>query len=413
MRTSKLSTILTKEMLEYNYNLYGSMQKMADALNISIDSIYKYMKLYNIKYNQHYVGLYECDHHLFSRDDERSFYLAGFIAADGSLQNRKYSKILKITLSEKDYDHLYNIKNILKSNNPIIKYKVKPSKLVKSINNCVQLQIVSKDIYSDLSRFNIVPNKTFIYYMPEWLINHPLINHFMRGYFDGDGSFSYCGLGPNRIVKQMSFNLLGTELFIKQYKAILEQKCVINIAKIIKRKNIYLFNYSGNINIAKITKFLYKDATIYLNRKYDKIKHLSIYKHYIRMKKENKEDFWITNITRKEVHLVDIGVRIKPMRSLNLLDKRHYSITKEQLDKSATSGYLFTRKNDVVIRKVPPLSEQTHTPLIDRDAVFQTRQRSSVELENIKYEELDVSDDEYAEENSDTAETDHLGKWNK
>src|SRR6202012_4195146 len=104
---------------------------MADKLNISIDSISKYMKLFNIEYEQHYKGIYTCDHNFFSQDTEQSFYLAGFVAADGSLQKRKYSKILKITLSEKDQSHLEKIKILLGSNNPIKNYVVKPSELVK------------------------------------------------------------------------------------------------------------------------------------------------------------------------------------------------------------------------------------------------------------------------------------------
>jgi hypothetical protein len=51
--------------------------------------------------------------------------------------------------------------------------------------------------------------------------------------------------------------------------------------------------------------------------------------------------------------------------------------------------------------------------MMQEDAIFPTKQRSSVELENIKYEELAISDDDYAAENTDSAESDHLGKWNK
>lgn len=128
-------------------------------------------------------------------------------------------------------------------------------------------------------------------------------------------------------------------------------------------------------------------------------------------KEDTKDFFWITNITKKIVNLSDINVVIYPMRSLNLMDKKHYSFKKEQLIKSAESGSLKAKEKMVVVRKVPPVLEKQPRILIQEDAVFQTRQRSSIEVENIKYEELDVSDDQFAAENADTAETDHLGKW--
>lgn len=132
------------------------------------------------------------------------------------------------------------------------------------------------------------------------------------------------------------------------------------------------------------------------------------------MIKQVKEDFfWITNITKRAIHLEDIGVVIHPMRSLNLLDKKHYHLTREQLEKSAECGSLLKKKKSVVVRKVPPgVAPKTQIPLKE-DAIFPTKQRSSIELDNIKYEELETSDDTFAEENAESAQADHLGKWNK
>lgn len=266
--------MLTKEMLEYNYTLHGSMQKMATALGISVDSIYKYMRLCGVDYAPHYKGIYTCNHNVFASDTEKSFYLAGFIAADGSLQGKKYSKVLKITLSIKDRAHLEMMRSLLGSDNPIKTYWVEPNECVKTRNQCVELQIVSKSIYTDLRRFNIVPNKTMVYSIPNWLLTHPNVNHFMRGYLDGDGTFSHCGLGKGRIVKQASFSMIGTERFVTQYRDILVANCNITPAKITKKKSIYATCYSGNNVLRDMASFLYKDATIYLPRKYDKIKHL-------------------------------------------------------------------------------------------------------------------------------------------
>lgn len=265
-----IQNILNKEMLEKEYIICGSITKMSEKLNLSTDSIRKYMKIFNIPYSKHYSGIYTCNNDFFKLDSPESFYLAGFIAADGSVQYRKYSKVLKITLSLKDIDHLDKIKTILNSTHHIKKYKVKASKLVKKELYCCELQIVNKTLVEDLKRFNIVPNKTFKYEMPLWLVNHKFINHFMRGYFDGDGTISQCGLNKNRSIKQLNFSIIGTEPFIRQYQNILINNAYLNRTKILKHHNVYKLCYSGNNTIKNIFNFLYEKDSICLTRKYKK-----------------------------------------------------------------------------------------------------------------------------------------------
>ena len=121
--------------------------------------------------------------------------------------------------------------------------------------------------------------------------------------------------------------------------------------------------------------------------------------------------FWVTNISKRIVSLTDLALAIQPMTSVNLLDKKHYSFNKEQLLKSASSGSLFAKKDKIVVREFPPGVKKKEQMPFQRDAIFPTKQRSIVELENIKYEELELSDDDFAKENADTAQQDHLGKW--
>jgi hypothetical protein len=132
-----------------------------------------------------------------------------------------------------------------------------------------------------------------------------------------------------------------------------------------------------------------------------------------RKKPQNKQSFWITNISQNNVSIGDLGLHIYAMRSINLLDARHYSLTLEQIQKSAESGSLFQKRDKVVIRKVIPEAASEISPPIQTDAMFPTRQRSLVDVEKITYEELDIKDEDFAEENADTAELDHIGKYNK
>lgn len=271
MSKNSLETVLTREILEYNYNIYGNMQKVSTILNVSVDTISKYMKKYNISYSPHYKGIYTCNERFFLDDNEQSFYWAGFVAADGSLQKRKSSKILKLCLAQKDNNHLEKFKLSLNSNHPIKHYPIKPNKLIKTNNICVEIQIVNNLIFDSLNKFNIVPNKTKIYDMPDWILNHQLIHHYMRGYFDGDGCISHCGLSLGKTL-QGNFSILGTLNFIRNYKSLLIKNIQLSDVKINNRNNIYEIKYAGNNNIRKLYYFLYKDATIFLDRKHNKFK---------------------------------------------------------------------------------------------------------------------------------------------
>jgi hypothetical protein len=267
-----LQNTLTKEMLEYEYQLLKNWSAVARKTGNSFTTIKKYVELYNIKYEKRQK--YSCNQSFFKNDTPENFYVAGFVAADGSIRNTKYSHFLKINLSSTDTEHLHKIKTLLFSNHPIKEFII--NKHDKDIRKCVEFKIFSNEMVQDLLRFNIVQNKTFIYTMPDWLISHPLVHHFMRGYFDGDGSISLSGLGVNRTIRQLNFQIIGTQKFAEQYGSILEQNCKLNHNKIAKHNNIYRLNYGGNKTTKKIYDFLYKDATVWLDRKREKFQKVVI-----------------------------------------------------------------------------------------------------------------------------------------
>lgn len=264
--------LFTKELLIKEYSELHTITKMAVKYDTDPATISKYMKIHNINYNQYLQNKYQCNN-IFTSHTEASFYIAGFIAADGNIyKNKNYNTYrIKITLSFKDLPHLNLIKSILTSNYPIHYY------MDKFDNKSCELSIISKDIYESLYYFNITTNKTFSYKFPEHLISNKLINHFMRGYFDGDGGFSYLALGEKRTVKQLQTYLRGTEHFLSNFAIILDKQANISSENRVKKyDSTYSINYCGNKNTSRIANFLYKDATIYLQRKYDKIKHLLI-----------------------------------------------------------------------------------------------------------------------------------------
>jgi hypothetical protein len=271
-----VASLVSKEILKEAYERLGTLKAVSRELNIDPESVSYYMEKFGLEYQKQIR--YTCDHEFFSRDNEESFYVAGFMAADGCIKDRKGEYGVErpevyIGLSKEDKDHLEVIKTILKAESPIRDFIIKNSKRNSNWNDCwkSEITITSKQMVEDLKRFNIVPRKSLIYTFPEWLKTHPLKHHFIRGYNDGDGSFYIPKLAEGKTTKQIYFSMRGTPKFLKEVRSILEQECNLNV----REKDIRIssghgvLEYGGNGVISKITDYLYKDATIYLPRKRD------------------------------------------------------------------------------------------------------------------------------------------------
>lgn len=82
-------------------------------------------------------------------------------------------------------------------------------------------------------------------------------------------------MGKRSITNTFYFSVVGSEDFMKIYREIFEKNNLVinghNI-KFVKGKKNDLFNleYGGNNVVKKIMNYLYQNATIYLDRKYEK-----------------------------------------------------------------------------------------------------------------------------------------------
>jgi hypothetical protein len=264
------SELLTKDALKEAMNELGTLKAVGRKFGVASGTIKTYMLKHGLKVPA--KRRYDCDHIFFSRDSEESFYVAGFIAADGGVSDKG---VLSIGLASKDRPQLEMTKRLLKAENPIGEYLVKNSKINPKWNDCkkVEMKITSSKMCTDLKRFNVVPRKTLTLKFPEWMKSHPLRHHFIRGYFDGDGSF-YSSLKNDgtRTVEQIYFSLRGTDDFLTAVKDIFNKE--IDLSDSSKKKQarlnsgIYSLEYGGNRILEKIVDYLYKDSTVHMDRKY-------------------------------------------------------------------------------------------------------------------------------------------------
>jgi len=219
----------------------------------------------------------------FKEETCESFYLAGFIAADGWIyekidsRNKKHNDI-GISLKENDKSHLQKIQNMIKSNHKLYKRVIKNSKRNLKYNDSISytLLLYSPEYIEDLKKFGIHSNKSLTYNLPDHIKNHKYINSFLAGYFDGDGSIGFdkkYSNGKLRKTPQARLHLRGTKEFLTSFHDVLFKNCEIPTeTKIIGQDSgIGSLQYTGNNNVHSILKFLYGDSNILcLDRKYEK-----------------------------------------------------------------------------------------------------------------------------------------------
>jgi hypothetical protein len=204
-------------------------------------------------------------------------YWAGFFAADGCVRNNK-SKSIQLMLATKDKNHLIKFQKSLKSEAKIIDDERAPSKLLMKKYKYKEkyfysyICISSEKISNDLALWGITPRKTYTLTMPKWLIDHNMVRHFIRGYIDGDGSYSYNKKKDGKIVS-IHVALSGACNAVKQIYEIIIKNCNIKYGNINNKKlNSFLFNSLQDVK--NIYEFLYKDSTIFLDRKENIIKNI-------------------------------------------------------------------------------------------------------------------------------------------
>lgn len=118
---------------------------------------------------------------------------------------------------------------------------------------------------------------------------------------------------------------------------------------------------------------------------------------------------WITNTSRRDVCIGDLYVTVRSYSSVNLLDNKHYHLTWEQIHKSITAGSIFKKRDKLAIRKNPPHIAKK-TIFLDREAVTVRREKSIFEIQKETFEELDITDEQFAENSIN--EDDNNGKKN-
>ena len=209
---------------------------------------------------------YYLDEDFFSEinTDSKAYWL-GFLFADGYI-SKQYDKSgkekggnIELCLQAQDKYHIANFLHDIKSTAPIT------DKIVKLNGNeykACRTKVSSIKMVNDLVSHGCIPKKSLILTEP---IDIPdeLVQHFIRGYFDGDGCVAFY---PEQY--GYTYSILGT-VDILNY---IVSKSEVQSYQIIsfKHKKCYELRIYGKKNIKIFHNYIYADKAVYLERKYQK-----------------------------------------------------------------------------------------------------------------------------------------------
>lgn len=194
------------------------------------------------------------DRDYFKNWSKNMAYVFGLWCADGNICMTSGGYYFSIKLKQSDR---YLLENILKDMNS-------DHKIYEKSDGSCEICFSSKDFYNDLLLLGGKERKSLILEFPN--VPTEYINHFIRGYFDGDGSIN----------KNHTGYLIGTYEFCASIKEILQNQG-IEISSIKQKhpengkdNNCYCLNIFKQSEFKKFENFMYQDTdknSLYLKRK--------------------------------------------------------------------------------------------------------------------------------------------------
>lgn len=202
-------------------------------------------------------------------DTPNKAYILGFLYADG------YNSVSKstVTMSLQEGDkYILEAMNKEMENTAPLRFVEQSKRLGKdspyNYEDLWQLNAFSIHMCESLEDKGVKQNKSLILTFPEWL-DANLYSHFVRGCIDGDGSISY-----NVERNQAIVTLTSSEQFCVGLKSYLNNNGIIpggGIHDASCHNGITkVFVVGGNTQCEKFCNWIYSDADMKLERKYEK-----------------------------------------------------------------------------------------------------------------------------------------------
>jgi hypothetical protein len=238
------------------------------------------------------MSLTKKTHNLFSLpiSTEAQSYWLGFFCADGGFHSNL--KQFSFQLASKDRSHLEKLAELLS-------VKIKDGKTydsrTKKTYTWNRLVFCGKYTIETMMSMGLPLNKTrdlgakvFDY------LTDDVVHHFVRGYFDGDGCISHIGVAEYRVT------IVGTEPFLKKMWEIINNDTESRFVAPRKQgKNLYQITASGTDRINSLKRWMYADATIFMERKKTRFDTVPSYRGKSKYKGVYEVHHWVARVYEK------------------------------------------------------------------------------------------------------------------
>ena len=253
---------LKQEIIKYYLSQPMTMKQVENKYELSHPTITKILKDVP-KYTKAKLNNPNMKEHFFQEiNEEAKAYFLGLLISDGNVfkDNTGRQASISITLDLKDEYMLEKFKEVLQANTSV----------GHDGRGCGQIAVRSNIMAEDLAKYGVVPRKSYNTYLP--LISKEMMPHLIRGIFDGDGSImakpNRNNDGHNRFLHSISF--CGTHQLMEDISNyILENLGIKTAVYDYKDRNLSELKIQNIDNIAKFGYWIYRNSTIFLNRKKD------------------------------------------------------------------------------------------------------------------------------------------------
>ena len=269
-KVGRITRSWTKEEDQYVISNYGdkTCSEIANDLDRTLYSIRKRLPVLGLSKS---AKKYEYNENYFEEiDTEDKAYWLGFLSADGCIvDTSKGSKRVQLILKESDKSHLEKFVKCIDGNIPV---RLRKQNVNGKEYGSSKLVVHSTKMSNDLIKHGVHPRKTYDIQFPN--INNSLVQHYLRGLIDGDGTlYVNKNKSPNRKTYKMSIEIASTSK--KHLESIQEWFQEIGVDSGIYPTHNHFKLSMGSMNSIKVTiDNLYKNSNIYLDRKYEKAKEM-------------------------------------------------------------------------------------------------------------------------------------------
>lgn len=245
-----------KEVFEKLISEGLTSKEMMKRLGISHSTLFRVLKKFNLSIPNIHNSVKFNNHVFDTIDNESKAYWLGFLFGDGYVGYNVNA--VELSIKGSDIEHLFKFATFLEYDHSIVRTGIAKCQN-KEYSRC-RILLREEHFHNRLVEVGCTYRKSLTLKFPQSIMNQELERHFMRGYFDADGCITLTSSFSPRLL------INGTKEFLEDFNIRLNG-CG-KIKKTGKRNvNTFVLDISQNPARACLD-FLYKDATIFLDRKY-------------------------------------------------------------------------------------------------------------------------------------------------